>query len=402
MGELARIFLTFLRLGCTSFGGPVAHLGYFQTEFVERRQWLTHERFAELLALAQSLPGPASSQTGYAIGVTRAGLAGGVAAWLGFTLPSAVLMAAFALGYGQLHGRVALGVLHGLQLVAVAVVAQAVLTMQRRLAPDRVRLALAAVAVAIVLAGPATLATSAVILMGALVGLAGFRQAARAEDAGAMHEEPGGLSRRTGAVAAMLFAGTLAVSLWAAQHGAFAARLFGSLFRTGSLVFGGGHVVLPLLESVAVGQGWMTPQAFLAGYGAAQALPGPLFAFAAYVGAAAGPAEHRLLDGGVALAAIFLPGMLLMTAILPYWSILRERVAVRAALRGVNAAVVGVLMAALYRPVWTSTVHTAMDFCIALGAFLLLTVWRVAPWIIVALVAGCAAAQAVWFPALMR
>lgn len=270
--------------------------------------------------------------------------------------------------------------------------------MQRRLAPDPARLAMAAVAVAVVFLGPATLTTSIVILLGALCGLLCFQQAVRAEGVLPAHGRPAGLSRRTGLLAAVLFAAFLAGSLWAAQNGTFGLQLFGSLFRTGSLVFGGGHVVLPLLEGVAVGHGWMTPQAFLAGYGVAQALPGPLFAFAAYVGAAAAPAHAPLLDALLALVAIFLPGMLLMTAILPFWRTLRERVAVQAALRGVNAAVVGVLIAALYRPVWTSTVHTAEDFWIALAAFLLLTVWRTAPWLIVTLVACLAAAQAALGP----
>ncbi|MBV8631896.1 MAG: chromate efflux transporter [Silvibacterium sp.] len=383
-GGFWEVFLIFLRLGCTSFGGPVAHLGYFQSEFVERRAWLSGESFAELVALAQSLPGPASSQVGFSIGLSRAGLPGGLAAWLGFTAPSAALMLAFAFGHSLFNGKGGAGLLHGLQLVAVAVVAQAVLAMQQRLAPDGRRLAFVIVAVAIVLFAPPFLSSIFAILAGALGGLLFLRLSTDY----AAENPVKFVSRRTGSVAAAIFALLLIASL--AIHGTELdpVNLFANLFRAGSLVFGGGHVVLPLLDGLVVAKGWISQRAFLAGYGAAQALPGPLFSFAAYVGAAVRPNSHPLAAGLIALIAIFLPGLLLMTAILPYWGSLRRRTGMQSALRGVNASVVGVLIAALYKPVWTSSVHSPPDFWIALSAFMLLTAWRVAPWVVVVSVGG--------------
>jgi chromate transporter len=378
-GGFWEVFLIFLRLGCTSFGGPVAHLGYFQSEFVERRAWLSAESFAELVALAQSLPGPASSQVGFSIGLSRAGLAGGFAAWLGFTCPSAVLMLAFAFGHSLLNGKGGVALLHGLQLVAVAVVAQAVLAMQQRLAPDRRRLVFAIVTVAVVLFAPPFVATIVAILAGAVGGLLFLRVST-----GSMAEHPVTfISKRAGNVAASFFVLLLITSLAIHATELTPVNLFANFFRAGSLVFGGGHVVLPLLDGLVVAKGWISQQAFLAGYGAAQALPGPLFSFAAYAGAAAMPNSHSLAAGLIALIAIFLPGLLLMTAILPYWDVLRKRAGMQSALRGINASVVGVLIAALYRPVWTNSVRSPADFWIALAAFTLLTVWRVAPWIVV-------------------
>ena len=373
------VFWIFLRLGCSSFGGPVAHLGYFESEFVERRRWLSAEDFAELMALAQSLPGPASSQVGYAIGVLRAGLPGGVAAWLGFTTPSAALMLAFAFGHALFRGEGGAAVLHGLQLVAVAVVAQAVLGMQRRLAPDRIRVAFAVIAAAVVFAGPRSVSTVLAILLGAVGGLLFLGRSS--EVAGSQFLTA--ISKRMGAVAASLFVALLVVCLAIGRSGFTAASLFADFFRAGSLVFGGGHVVLPLLNGLVVAKGWISRETFLAGYGAAQALPGPLFSFAAYIGAAAKTNLHPLVAGLVALLAIFLPGLLLMTAILPFWQGLRARPLVQSALRGINASIVGVLIAALYQPVWTSSVHSATDFSIALCAFAALTMWEVAPWIVV-------------------
>lgn len=381
------VFLVFLRLGCTSFGGPIAHLGYFQSEFVQRRRWLTPAAFAELVALAQSLPGPSSSQVGYAIGITRAGLPGGIAAWLGFTLPSAALMLLFAFGHalasnapGTALANQLAAILHGLQLVAVAVVAQAVFSMQRSLAPDRPRILFAVLAAAIVLFAPATFATPLVI---AFAALAGLRLAPRNPSSGPTpddtHDTPAALSPTTGMTAAILFSILLLATLLPSH---LPATLFASLYRTGSLVFGGGHVVLPLLEDSIVARGWIAQPAFLAGYGAAQALPGPLFSFAAFLGATA-PTSHPLASGVLALAAIFLPGILLITAILPFWHLLRRHTAVQSALWGINAAVVGILIAALYQPVWTSTIHTPRDFFIALAAFAALTAARTPPWLVV-------------------
>ena len=378
-GGFWEVFLIFLRLGCTSFGGPVAHLGYFQAEFVERRKWLSGESYAELVAIAQSLPGPASSQVGYSIGLMRAGLRGGLAAWLGFTSPSAALMLAFAFGHSLFSSKGGGALLHGLQLVAVAVVAQAVLAMRQRLAPDAKRLAFAILAAAVVLLAPPFLSTVVAIAGGGIGGVLLLRVSGET-----MIELHGPvISRRAGSVAATLF--VLLLIACVAIHGnqLNPLDLFANLFRVGAMVFGGGHVVLPLLDGSVVTKGWISQDAFLAGYGAAQALPGPLFSFAAYVGAAVKPIPHPLAAGLIALMAIFLPGLLLMTAVLPFWDGLRKRATMQSVLRGVNASVVGVLIAALYQPVWTSTVHSPMDFWIALAAFAALTAWRVAPWVVV-------------------
>jgi chromate transporter len=377
--SLLEVFVIFLRLGCISFGGPVAHLGYFRTEFVERRQWLNEEAFAEMIAIAQSLPGPASSQTGYMIGILRAGLPGGIAAWLGFTLPSALLMLAFAFGHLLLAGKAGDAFLHGLQLVAVAVIAQAILAMQRSLAPDILRLAFAATAAIIVLFTPASFGTLLAIALGAIAGFA----LVRSNDGPIQADFPINLSRTTGTCAAIAFSLLLAASLLFHTNRITSLSIFLRFSRTGALVFGGGHVVLPLLENAIVAKGWIGQSAFLSGYGAAQALPGPLFTFAAYLGAAIQPNPHPLLFGLVALLAVFLPGLLLITAVLPFWSAVRSRPSIRTALKGINASVVGVLIAALVRPVWTSTVHTIADCCIVLIALALLTIWKLQPWIVV-------------------
>ena len=380
-GSADEVFLVFLRLGCTSFGGPIAHLGYFENEFVERRRWLAGARFAELVALAQSLPGPASSQVGYAIGLHRAGLVGGLAAWLGFTLPSAALMLLFSAGYALFSGRAGNGLLHGLQLVAVAVVAQAAVTMQRRLAPDRRRMFMALLAAAIVLIIPFTNAAIGAIGVGALYGSLLLRESpAPAASAPAA----AGISTRTGLVAAAVLASLFAVALLAAKPTLTTGSLLAGLFRSGSLVFGGGHVVLPLLANVVVSHGWMAQSTFLSGYGAAQALPGPLFSFAAFVGAAVRPSPHPLLFGLSSLLALFLPGLLLMTAILPFAAPLTQRPLISAALRGINCSVVGILIAAVYQPLWTSTVHTPLDFVLALFSFALLAVWQLPSLLVVA------------------
>jgi chromate transporter len=375
------VFFAFLRLGCISFGGPIAHLGYFREALVERRKWLTEVSYAEVIALAQSMPGPASSQVGFAIGLLRAGWLGGLAAWSGFTLPSAALMLAFAYGYGHPQGRVAAAALHGLQLVAVAVVAQAVLRMQRTLAPDLLRLAIAVLGAVIALFTPPAYGTVFAIVAGAIAGLVLLRR--RSPAAADDPPLPATISRRGSAVAATLFVMLLACALLlSASHSIFIAVL-ASLYRTGALVFGGGHVVLPLLDAAIVQRDWLAQPSFLAGYGAAQALPGPLFSIAAYVGAAVRPNAHPLLLGICSLVALFAPGLLLMAAVLPFWESLRSRAVIQWLLGGINASVVGVLAAALYRPLITTAVHSIADAAIALVAFVLLARFRIQPWMIV-------------------
>jgi chromate transporter len=388
-GSIAEVFAIFLRLGCTSFGGPIAHLGYFRAEFVERRRWLDERAYADLVGLAQFLPGPASSQTGFAIGLRRAGYLGGLAAWTGFTVPSAVLLVLFAYGAAPLAATtVGTGLLHGLKLVAVAIVAQAVWGMARSLAPDRPRASIAAVAVLIVEATPIAIGQIAAIVLGAIAGLALCRNlgTAMVPEALAMP-----VSRRVGAACLALFVALL-VFLPLLRPLVGGVAFFDAFYRSGALVFGGGHVVLPLLRDAVVAPGWVSDSAFLAGYGATQAVPGPVFTFAAYLGAI----MHGVPGAIVALIAIFLPGLLLMTGTLPFWDALRTRPAAQAAMRGINAAVVGVLGAALYNPIWTTTVMTSADFALVLVGFVLLTVWRAPPLLVVALgaLAGIALALA--------
>ena len=381
-GGALDIFLIFLRLGCLSFGGPVAHLGYFREEFVERRRWLTDIDYAQIVALAQSLPGPASSQVGFALGLNRAGVAGGLAAWLGFTLPSAVLMLAFALGHALFASRIGLAILHGLQLVAVAVVAQAVMTMWRNLVPDRSRAILAIAAAALVLFLPPSFGTPLAILLGALVGLSLPMQDAPSS-AFTLTTSPGRRTPFAAPIAGVVFSVLLLVALWMSTDRLSGWALMASFYRTGASVFGGGNVVLPLLNQATVAKGWTTPEIFLAGYGMAQAMPGPLFTFAAYLGAVVRPNPRPVLYGVGGLICIFLPGLLLMTAALPVWSGAQRYRRAQAALQGVNASVVGVLIAALYRPVWTSAVASRGDFWMVLAAFVALTAWQLRPWAVV-------------------
>ena len=383
-GSPAEVFGAFLKLGLTSFGGPLAHLGYFREELVVRRRWLGEERFADLVALCQFLPGPASSQVGFALGVLRGGgLLGGVAAWAGFTAPSALMLAAFASFAAAWQGPVAQGALHGLKLVAVAVVAQAVLGMARALVPDRWRgaVVVAAVGATLVVGGWAGLV--AAILLGALTGVL---------VRGRSQQPTYRLSRAGPAIPVSRLAGTIALALFAAllllpqltftaEDGHLA--LFHAFFRAGALVFGGGHVVLPLLEAQVVAHGWLSRDAFLAGYGFAQAVPGPLFTFAAYLGAAAGPPSGGLIGSAAGLAGVFLPGMLLVYGVLPFWDALRRLAPVRAAMMGANAAVVGVLLAALYDPIAKSALTGWGDLALAVGGLLLLMVGRAPPWVVV-------------------
>jgi len=390
--RLLEVMLAFLRLGVTSFGGPVAHLGYFRAEFVERRRWLDEPAYADIVALCQFLPGPASSQVGITLGMLRAGLMGGVAAWLGFTLPSAVAMIAFGYGVTALGDVAHAAWLHGLKIVAAAVVAQAVWSMARSLAPDRPRATLTVVAVVIVLAMPSALGQIGAILMGAVAGwllLTPRRQAAMTTTPRLPQRR--GLALAALALFALLLAGLPVLAGATNDHGVMLLERF---FRAGSLVFGGGHVVLPLLQSAVVPPGWVDNDAFLAGYGAAQAVPGPLFTFAAYLGTVMGPSPHGWPGGLLCLVAIYLPSFLLLVGVLPFWETLRQRQAVQGALRGVNAAVVGLLLAALYTPVWTSAILAPADFALGVVAFLLLVFWRAAPWLVVILGALAASALA--------
>ncbi len=379
-GRLLEVLLVSGRLGLTSFGGPIAHIGYFHAEYVERRRWLDHESFASIVALSQALPGPASSQVGIAIGMIRAGPLGSLLAWLGFTLPSAIALVLFAYGLDEFGSVENDGWLHGLKLAAVAIVAFAVWGMARSLASDRTRATIAILATIGTLAWQSVLAPVAIIVAAGVIGWR-LLPSSSDPDASQLSLPP----RRTLTIGAWVLFFALLIGLPVASGliGSQALALFDSFFRAGSLVFGGGHVVLPLLEREVVNPGWVTSEDFLAGYGAAQAVPGPLFTFAAFLGAAALPAPNGVAGGAVALVAIFLPSFLLIWGGLPIWSMLRENDIFRAALRGVNAAVVGLLAAALYQPVWTSSVNEAADFSLALAAFGLLAFWRAPPWVVV-------------------
>ena len=379
------VFLVFLRLGLTSFGGPVAHLGYFREELVVRRRWLSERNYADLVALCQFLPGPASSQVGMVLGLARAGYPGALAAWLGFTLPSAVALILFALGLAHWGDAVPAGLLHGLKVVAVAVVAQAVWGMARSLCPDAPRTSLMAVAACAVLWWSSAWAQVLVLALAALVGLWML-----APGQGAAHEPlPIPVGRRAGMAWLALFVALLLGLPWAAAvfpHATLAVA--DAFYRAGSLVFGGGHVVLPLLQAELVPTGWVDQDTFLAGYGAAQAVPGPLFTFAAFLGASLQMGPQGVWGALVCLLAIFAPSFLLVAGALPFWEGLRAHSRMQAALAGVNAAVVGLLVAALYQPVWTSAIHTPQDFALALLAGVALMAWKLPPWLVVAASAG--------------
>jgi chromate transporter len=386
---VSEVFRAFLKLGLTSFGGPIAHLGYFRDELVVRRKWLDETAYADLVALCQFLPGPASSQVGFSLGMLRGnGLLGGLVAWFAFTMPSALILFAFAMGASTFTGPVAEGFLHGLKLVAVAVVAQAIWGMSRTLTPDRARAGIALAAIAIVVLFAGSLAQIAAIAFGACAGL----WLCRGEVAPVSGHLNFPVTRRAGVIALALFAALLLIPpLIVAASSSQGLALFDAFYRSGAFVFGGGHVVLPLLQAQVVAPGWVSNEAFLAGYGLAQAVPGPLFTFAAYLGAVMGPAPNGLSGAAVALVALLLPGMLLVYGTLPFWDTMRTRPTAQAAMRGSNAAVVGILGAALYNPVWTSAVLTPRDFALALAGFLLLIVWKVPPWIVVVLLAGAGA-----------
>jgi chromate transporter len=369
----------FLRLGCTSFGGPIAHLGYYRAELVERRRWCSEETYAEIIAISQSLPGPASSQTAFSLGLLHGGWLGGLAAWVGFTLPSAALMIWFAFAEQSLHGKMGTAVVHGLQLSAVAVVAQAIVVMRKRLAPDWQRMLIAAVALAIAMFGPASISTFLAIVAGAFCGAVFLHGNARPK----LPSLDFRISRRAGAIAGALCLVLLIASALIPKTHAGMMQVGSAFYLSGALVFGGGHVVLPLLEQAVVSPGWVTQASFLTGYGFAQALPGPLFTFAAFLGAAIQPGHSRIALGLLALIAIFLPGLLAMVAALSFWSQVRDSRALRTALPGINASVLGVLAAAFLRPVCSTAIHSAPDLLVAAAALALLTIGNVRPWMVV-------------------
>ena len=374
----------FLKLGLTSFGGPIAHLGYFREEFVVRKKWLDDRVYADLVALCQFTPGPASSKAGIGIGLMKAGLPGAFAAWVAFTLPSALALLLFAYGMETFAGEPGGGWLHGLKVVAVAVVAQAVWGMAKNLCPDAPRFTLAVAAAVIAMLWPSSTGQVGAIAVGAIVGCL-FLNAKR-DDAHVDMSIP--LGKTAGASSLVLFFVLLAVlPVASAVYQNDALSLFDSFYRSGSLVFGGGHVVLPLLQAEVVPRGWVSNDAFLAGYGAAQAVPGPLFTFAAYLGAIMGTEPSGWQGALLCIAAIFLPAFLLTIGVLPFWDGLRRLGPVRSALTGVNAAVVGLLLAALYNPVWTSAIKAPADFGLGLAAFALLVFWKLPPWLVVLLCA---------------
>ncbi len=384
-GGVFEVLWAFLRLGLTSFGGPIAHLGYFRTEFVERRRWLDDRSYSDLVALCQFLPGPASSQVGMALGLSRAGWLGALMAWAGFTLPSAFALIAFAYGISRYGNLAASGAVHGLKVVAVAVVAQAVWGMAKSLCPDRQRAGLAIFAALLTLLLPSALAQVGAI---ALCGLVGWGLLKQAQPQGPTHVGYG-VTRRAGMVALVLFAALLVgLPLLASTSGSAPWGPIDGVYRAGALVFGGGHVVLPLLQSTLVPAGAVSDDYFLAGYGAAQAVPGPLFTFAAYLGAVMQGPLSGWAGGLVFLVAIFLPGFLMVVGALPFWDALRQRASVQSAMAGVNAGVVGILLSALYDPVWTGAIHGRADFALALAAFGLLVYARFSPVVVVALAAA--------------
>lgn len=383
-GSFLEVLLVSIRLGLTSFGGPIAHLGYFHEEYVRRRKWIDEQSYADLVALCQFLPGPASSQVGIAIGIARARLLGGVAAWVGFTLPSALALIAFAFGIGAFASAADAGWLHGLKVVAVAVVAQAVWGMARSLCPDRERATIAILTSIVTLAWPTAVGQLSAIATAGIVGLIIFPGTASSS----LSHIRFPLSKKTGIAAwVIFFALLIGLPLLRQIQPSHTLEVFDSFFRVGSLVFGGGHVVLPLLQTEVVGPGWVTNEQFVAGYGATQAVPGPLFTFSAYLGAIMAIEPNGWTGAALALVAIFLPSFLLIAGALPFWDLLRSMPPFQSALKGINAAVVGLLLTALYNPVWTSAIHSSADFGLGLIAFGLLMFWKCSPWLVVVLTA---------------
>ncbi|MCF6139053.1 chromate transporter [Pseudalkalibacillus berkeleyi] len=363
------------KLGFTSFGGPVAHLGYFKNEYIDKRKWLDDKTYADIIALCQFLPGPASSQVGIAIGMLRGGILGGIISWIGFTIPSIIALVLFALFF-QNAGIADAGWIHGLKIVAVAVVAQAVIGMGRKLTPDRPRITIAILAAIVTLAWPSAIGQILIILAASLLGVYMYRK----QEVPSVHQMQIKISKKVGLIAWVIFFGLLIglpILRPLVQSQAF--HLFDTFYRVGSLVFGGGHVVLPLLEREVVPIGWVESGEFLAGYGLAQAVPGPLFTFASYLGAMI----NGIGGAVIATVGIFLPSFLLIIGSLPFLNEVRKRPRFQAALTGINAAVVGLLLAALYDPVWTSSIKSTYDFILALILFGLLFFWKYAPWLVV-------------------
>lgn len=381
-GSAGEVFWAFLRLGLTSFGGPIAHLGYFRDDLVARRRWMSDKAYADLVALCQFLPGPASSQVGFAMGLHRAGPLGALAAFLAFTLPSAILMVAFAFGAALFEGVIGAGLLTGLKIVAVAIVAQAVWGMAKTLTPDARRASIAVVAAVVALLLAGSIGQVLAIVLGAVAGLLLCRSApAGIGDTGLMRFP---VSRTAGVVSLVAFVVILlGMPILAALSSNGAVSLFDTFYRAGALVFGGGHVVLPLLQAGVVETGWVSPEQFLAGYGAVQAMPGPLFTFSAYLGTLSSVGPGGVLGAAIALVAIFLPGFLLLVGVLPFWNALRTRTWMQSLMRGANAAVVGILGAALYDPLFTTGIVGVGSFSLALVCFVLLIAWKLPPWAVV-------------------
>lgn len=375
-----QLFLIFLRLGLTSFGGPIAHLGYFRDEFITRRQWLTDRTYADLVALCHFLPGPASSQVGIAIGFSQAHYKGALAAWAGFTLPSALIMILCALGLTSLGNVIPDGLIHGLKIVTVAVVAQAVWGMARTICSDRLRFSLMTLFACIVLIMPTAFTQISLIIVAGFVGAFVFKPTpTQGQDA-----LPSKINRRAGFIWLTLFLSLLVgLPILAHFYSQPLLTMTDIFYRTGSLVFGGGHVVLPLLQAEVVPTEMVPNDLFLAGYGLAQALPGPLFTFSAFLGASIDSSYSPVLIGMMCLTAIFIPSFLLVFGILPFWEKLRTNHNMQSVMAGVNVAVVGLLLAALYNPVWTSAIHSPQDFSVALLAFIALISWKLPPWLVV-------------------
>lgn len=373
--NILEVLMVSFRLGLTSFGGPIAHLGYFRHEYVDRRKWLDDRAYADLVALCQVLPGPASSQVGMGIGAMRGGITGAIAAWVGFTLPSMLLLIMFALAVGSFHLESS-GLIYSLKIVAVAIVAHAVLGMARSLTPDRNRATIAVFTAGVILLAQSAVVQVALILVAAFAGALMFKNA---EGSGGMGINIP-VKRWISVLCIILFFGLLILLPVLRQFAPYpGVELLDSFYRAGSLVFGGGHVVLPLLEREVVSVGWVSKEMFLAGYGAAQAVPGPLFTFASYLGAVIGGWPIALLT----TVAVFLPSFLLVIGILPFWQIFRSNPKVQGSLMGVNAAVVGLLLAALYDPIWTSSIHRPVDFTLAAVLYCQLEYWKLPSWVVV-------------------
>jgi chromate transporter len=381
-GNAKEVFLTFLKLGLISFGGPIAHLGYFRDELVIRRKWLSEQTYADLIALCQFLPGPASSQVGFALGLMRAGWLGALAAFTAFTLPSALILLVFALSASFISGPVGSGALHGLKVVAVAIVAQAVWGMAKNLCPDKERAAIAVGAVAMLAFVPGAFGMVGAIVLGAIAGMTLGRGSATL--VGGHISMP---VTKAQAVISILSFIALLVLLPLVAGSSQTLAVVDSFYRAGALVFGGGHVVLPLLQAEVVSPGWVSADSFLAGYGMVQAVPGPLFTFAAYLGAVLGPEPNGILGSLLALLAVFLPGFLVLSGMLPFWDRFRSMAQAQSLLQGANAAVVGILGMALYNPVFTSAILDEQDFLLALVCFVALTAWKLPPWCVVLIAA---------------